>query len=128
MVKLNRKEIQSIAMKILEENPSGIRWMDLLRRTAGATQETPENSVHGAIHALISGSSAIRKISRGFYQLSKYEEMQSEAAIQADELSAKTPVEIVAKDESTIKVLESDFFNLLQSGLRMMLKKLVGQR
>lgn len=72
-MKLNRSEIQTHALEILEDSPQGIRWSDLLNAVDSLSDETPRNSVHGAIHNLLTTRTAdIIKVTRGTYQLAKY--------------------------------------------------------
>src|SRR3546814_19332160 len=72
-MKLNRQQIHEQALQILEENPQGIRWSDLLRAVEARTPDTPHNSVHGGIHNLLTTrTSDIVKEARGTYQLAKF--------------------------------------------------------
>src|SRR3546814_20758730 len=72
-MKLNRQQIHEQALQILEENPQGIRWSDLLRAVEARTPDTPHNSVHGGIHNLLTTrTSDIVKVARGNYQLAKF--------------------------------------------------------
>lgn len=72
-MKLNRQQIHERAMQVLEANPQGIRWVDLLRAVEQNAPGTPHNSIHGAIHNLLTTrTSDILKVARGTYQLTKF--------------------------------------------------------
>ncbi len=64
MAKLNRKDIQDAARIVLERETGGIRWTQLLRAVEADTPDTPHNTVHGAIHALLNSDPAIVKVAR----------------------------------------------------------------
>jgi hypothetical protein len=40
-------------MHVLEENPQGIRWIDLLLAVEATRPDRPHNSVHGGVHNLL---------------------------------------------------------------------------
>jgi hypothetical protein len=95
-VKLNRQQIQERAMQVLETNPQGIRWSDLLRAVEAGAPETPHNSIHGGIHSLLTTrTSEIVKVARGTYQLAKYVEaddaIASNTEIETAPVKAETP-------------------------------------
>lgn len=109
-MKLNRQQIQDRAMEVLELHPQGIRWTDLLRTVASGTPETPHNSVHGAIHALLSRSSEeIPKVARGFYKLAKYVEVDLQATNCEDNPEAIAPPPTLAI--SAEPLVEQDFYD-----------------
>ena len=59
-------------MQVLETNPQGIRWSDLLRAVEEHAPDTPHNSVHGGIHNILTTrTSEILKVARGTYQQAK---------------------------------------------------------
>lgn len=77
--KLNRGQIQSRAMDVLEASPHGIRWVDLLNGVAAFAEGTPRNSVQGAIHQLLATrTSEIVKVARGTYQLAVFNKRDNE--------------------------------------------------
>jgi hypothetical protein len=110
MAKLNRKQIQEKALRILEERRGGIRWSDLLKTVHTGEPETPVNSVHGAVHALLTTNRDIAKVARGTYQLAKYVEEESSAAIAEDEAAAAEIVEVESPSHQTVSLREADFY------------------
>ncbi|WP_446652097.1 hypothetical protein [Blastomonas sp.] len=108
-MKLNRQQIQQQALQVLNENPQGIRWADLLRAVEARASDTPRNSVHGAIHNLLTTRTAeIAKVARGTYQLSEYV-VADEAIASAQELEARVaPVRSVTAEAETLT--EQDFY------------------
>jgi hypothetical protein len=82
MAHLNRKAIQARAYELLEASPGGLRWSELLKQVHQGDPETPQNSIQGALHALLSGTgSGISKVARGTYQLSKYSDQAGELIV-----------------------------------------------
>jgi hypothetical protein len=110
MAKRNRKQIQDDALRILDEAVGGIRWADLLRKVYADDRETPYNSVHGAIHALLTTNRDIIKVARGIYQLSRYQEAQSSAAVAEDRGVAVEFVEVESPSHQTVRLAEVDFY------------------
>jgi hypothetical protein len=93
-VKLNRQQIQEQAMQVLEAHPQGIRWMELLRAIEANAPDTPHNSVHGAVHNLLTTRTAeIVKVARGTYQLAKFVDAENAAASAQELATEATPVE-----------------------------------
>jgi hypothetical protein len=109
-MKRNRKQIQAEALQILEEAIGGIRWADLLRKVHAEDPETPFNSVHGAIHALLTTNRDIVKVARGIYQLAKYQEAQSSIAVAEDKATAAEVVEVETRAHETVRLSEADFY------------------
>lgn len=70
MTKFNRRQIQKAALKYLSTKPEGARWTDILRHIHDESPETPQNSIQGGVHNLISNSTEIERIGRGVYRLS----------------------------------------------------------
>jgi hypothetical protein len=95
VAKLNRSQIHERALAVLEANPQGIRWTDLLRSVEQGAEDTPHNSVHGGIHNLLrTRTSEIVKVARGTYQLAKYVDTEANSRGLADrsEPSSTPPV------------------------------------
>lgn len=110
MAKRNRKEIQADALAVLNQAVGGIRWSDLLRRVYADDPDTPYNSVHGAIHALLTTSREIAKVAPGIYQLLKYQEAQSNAAVAEERAVAAEVVEIESSSREIVRLSEADFY------------------
>lgn len=109
MTKLNRQQIHERALNVLEQNPQGIRWSDLLRAVEVTAPETPHNSVHGGVHNLLTTrSSEIVKVARGTYQLAKFMEADDAAASAKEKETETTPVKAEAPGHETLT--EHDFY------------------
>ena len=54
MAKLSKKEIQTLAKKIVAENPGGLRYSALVQRISMENPETPKNTNHGSVWDLAS--------------------------------------------------------------------------
>lgn len=108
-MKLNRQQIQERALQVLEAHPQGIRWMEILRAIEADEPDTPHNSVHGAVHSLLTTRTAeIVKVARGTYQLAKFA-AADEAAANAQELATvATPVKAEAPGAEPLT--EQDFY------------------
>ena len=110
MTKLNRSQIHQRAMAVLEANPSGIRWSDLLRAVEGGAPETPHNSIHGGIHNLLTtNTTEIQKVARGTYQLLKYVEAENAPASQQEAVVVSLAVEAEVPGLETLT--EQDFYD-----------------
>jgi hypothetical protein len=108
-MKLNRQQIHEHALKVLEAHPQGIRWMDLLRAVRADAPETPNNSIHGGIHNLLTTRrSEIVKVARGTYQLAKYIEADDAVASAKETETVTTPVRAQAPGDETLT--EQDFY------------------
>jgi hypothetical protein len=105
MAHLNRKQIQSRAFELLEEDPGGMRWGQLLKLIHAADPETPPNSIQGALHALLSTTDKITKVARGTYQLSKF--AVSEATSGSEAAQAEATVSIAPQ---LVSFCEADFY------------------
>ena len=110
LAKLNRTQIKDLALKAFEEHPGGMRWSDLLRAVAAQTPDTPVNSVNGALHNLLTTSQSIVKVARGTYQLAKYADEQSEAAVADERASAAEVIVVETPSHERVRLLESDFY------------------
>lgn len=109
MEKLNRTQIHQRAMQVLEANPQGIRWSDLLRTVEQGAPGTPHNSIHGGIHNLLTTRPLeIVKVARGTYQLSKYIEADNAAANAQESATVATPVPAETPGSETLT--EQDFY------------------
>lgn len=111
MAKLNRREIQQLVLKQLEDAPGGIRWMAILRAIHDEYPETPMNSIAGAAKALFSDNNAIVKVNRGIYQLAKYQDAQASLAVAADRAAANEPIQVETPGHLKVTLLESDFYD-----------------
>ncbi len=109
MTKLNRQQIHERALQVLEANPQGIRWSDLLRAVESAAPDTPHNSIHGGIHNLLTTrASEIVKVARGTYQLAKYMEADDAIASAKETETVTTPV--TAEAPGSESLTEQDFY------------------
>ena len=76
-----------------------------------AAGETPFNSVHGGLHALLTTHRSISKVARGTYQLAKFSDEQSGAALAEQEAAAAEVVVVESPTHETIRLLESEFYD-----------------
>jgi hypothetical protein len=107
VAKLNRQQIHERALKVLDTHPQGIRWSDLLRAVASDAPETPMNSIHGAVHNLLTTrTDEIVKVARGTYQLKRYVDADN-AATDAKTAEAAT---VEAETPAFGTVTEQDFY------------------
>ncbi len=112
MAKLNRQQIQARAIELLEEANGGMRWSAILKAVEATTPETPHNSVHGAVHALLnSRPDEIVKVARGTYQLAKYYESEASVTIASESFAESQPVKVEGPKHTTVTLLESDFYD-----------------
>jgi hypothetical protein len=75
MAKLGVKDIQVEAVKVIYENPGGIRYTNLVAEILKRHPETPQNTIHGSVWNLDAmRPNEVRKPSRGLYQPAKAEE------------------------------------------------------
>ena len=108
-MRLTRQEIHLRAMQLLEANPQGIRWMELLRSIEAESPDTPHNSVHGGVHNLLTTRTAeIVKVARGTYRLAKYVEADDAAASAQESETDATPVAAETPDAEALT--EQDFY------------------
>ena len=108
-MKLNRQQIHERALQVLEANPQGVRWSDLLRAVEADAPGTPHNSIHGGIHNLLTTRTAqIVKVARGTYQLAKYVEADDAIASAREEDTVTTPVQAETPGFETLT--EQDFY------------------
>jgi hypothetical protein len=68
MAKLSGKEIKKLARSIVNENPGGIRYSELVEKISQQSPETPKNTVHGSVWNLDTiFPNEIAKPSRGLF-------------------------------------------------------------
>lgn len=97
-------------MAVLEANPQGIRWSELLRTVEADAAGTPHNSVHGGIHNLLTThTSKISKVARGTYQLTKFVDRDNAAASAQESATVETPV--TAENPGADQLTEKDFYS-----------------
>jgi len=123
MMKLNRKQIQTSALEILESTPGGIRWSEMLKLIHMANPETPQNSIHGALQVLLTGSDDIVKVARGTYQLRRYQDDQASTAIAQDTAVANEPLIVETSSQAKIVLLEAGFMRVSPSGWPMLRRR-----
>lgn len=110
MSKLNRKQIQDAAVALLQNEPGGIRWSELLKALITVNPDTPSNSIRGATHALFSTDPRIEKVARGTYRLVGLGDADDSAAIAQDEAAAQAPVEVETASHERVTYVEADFY------------------
>jgi hypothetical protein len=116
MAKLTVKQIQEELRAILDASREGIRWTQMMRRVREQHPETPENTIHGATHALLSKEADIVKIARGTYLLKKYLDVatQNKETLAPDVES----IEVQTPKGAKLKIYESDFYEPFAEWLR----------
>ena len=68
MAKLNQTQIRDRAKLIIKDNPTGIRYSELVNQIVTENPETPKNTVHGSVWDLETRfPSEIHKPTRGLY-------------------------------------------------------------
>ncbi len=108
-MKLNRQQIHDEALKVLEENPQGIRWSDLLRQVEARAPDTPHNSIHGGIHNLLTTrTNEIVKVARGTYQLAKFVAADEATANAQEAETVAAPIK--AETPGSDSLTEQDFY------------------
>lgn len=93
-----RKEtIQKKAVEILDANPKGIRYSELVARIAEALPDIPKNTVHGNVWKLdVVLPAHVYKPARGVWKSTKYRE----PADTTEEVAvAPAPPEVALKEE-----------------------------
>jgi hypothetical protein len=106
-MKLNRQEIQKVALDYLAEHPNGARWSDILRHVQVSSPETPPNSIQGSLHVLMSASKKVEKVTRGVYQLAQFAEAATDTVVDANEPST----EPTTGDPSQPRIVEASFYD-----------------
>lgn len=106
---MNVDQIKARAMEIIQENPAGIRWVEILRTISSESPETSPNTIKGSVYQLVSNSpDNITKVARGLYRLTQYvNEDEENAAIQETEV-VETVVQPEAQGGETLT--EKDFY------------------
>lgn len=113
MAKLNRAQIQKLALEALENAPGGMRWRQILRAVHLGNEETPSGSVSGGVRDLVLKSDEITQVGRGIYKKKKFESP-------ADFVGE---IEEKAEKETDIhgdKLSESDFYQSFAQWLKDM--------
>jgi len=89
--KRHHEKIRSKALEILEKNPEGVRYSDLVKQISEALPEIPINTIHGCVWNLDKKfPSKVYKPERGLFILKKYE---------TEEVKEKTKKLTVKKEE-----------------------------
>jgi len=103
MAKLSVKEIQTLAKKIVAENPGGIRYSALVQRISLENPETPKNTIHGSVWDLATRfPSEITKPSRGLFK----------------PVTAAGGVTVTPPEPPPVKVKEEDFYEPFSEWLK----------
>jgi hypothetical protein len=95
---LTRKEIiQKKAVEILDANPKGIRYTDLVAQIADALPDIPKNTVHGNVWKLdVLLPAQVYKPARGVWKSTKYRE---QADTVEEVVVPPAPPEVTLKEE-----------------------------
>jgi len=72
MARSIRAQVGEKARAVLEQNPTGIRWTDLLRAVAKDDPEIQHTSVHDGVHHFLKNQNDVVKIARGTYLLAEF--------------------------------------------------------
>lgn len=108
-MKLNREQIRERAMQVLEANPQGIRWRQILRAVEANAPDTPSNRIQGAVHHMLSNNTdEIVKVARGTYQLAKFAAAAEAVANAQEQATVETPVKAEAPGAEPLT--EQDFY------------------
>jgi hypothetical protein len=92
-----REIIRKKALEILEANPKGIRYSELVARIAEAFPEIPKNTIHGNVWNLdVVFPIQVYKPARGVWMATKYREP---ADTTEEVLVAPPPAEVALKEE-----------------------------
>ncbi|MBP2158101.1 MULTISPECIES: hypothetical protein [Asticcacaulis] len=96
-------------MAILDVSPQGVRWTELLRAVEADAGETPHNSIHGALHNLLTTRSAdIVKVARGTYRLAKF--VAADNLVADQQASITDTASVLVQAEGLETVTEQDFY------------------
>lgn len=102
----NAQKIRELALQVLEANPQGVRWADLLRTVAKASG-VPK--VGGPVYNLVTtNTSEIVKVARGTYRLAKFVAADDAIASAEEAETAATPVK--AETPGSEALTEQDFY------------------
>lgn len=114
---LKQAQIRQSAKAILEAEPSGLRWSEVLHRIRANSPDTPRNSIRGATFTLFRDDPEIVKVSRGFYRLQRF--LKAEA-VEAETLAEDeaTVVEVISGDQTSVRLREADFYKAFADWLR----------
>lgn len=98
---LTPQQLGELGFQILENNPDGMRWIELFNSISEAAPENNENQVRGAIQNIIANHTAdIVRVARGRYRLAKFisqeePKLDQPAPPQMDALSATESSEVL---------------------------------
>jgi len=88
------EKIKNKALELLEENPNGLRYSELVRKIRETFPDFPINTIHGVVWNLDHRiSDKIYKPARGIFRLTKFKDL-----------------EVEEKVEDFVKVKEEDFY------------------
>jgi len=69
MAKLTTHQIRELALRIISQNPGGIRYSQLVAAISSQHPETPQNTIHGSVWNLDAlHPNVVAKPSRGLYK------------------------------------------------------------
>jgi hypothetical protein len=105
-MKPNAQQVREWAMQVLEANPQGIRWADLLRAVRAKAPGTPK--VGGPVYSLVKNTPEILKVARGTYRLAKFAAADDAIASAEESETAATPVKAETPGSETLT--EQDFY------------------
>ena len=92
MVETRHSKIRKKALEILENNPNGVRYSEIVRQISEAFPEIPINTVHGGVWDLDKRfSDKVYKPARGIFRLTKFKDLEIEE-------EAKEPLKIKKED------------------------------
>jgi hypothetical protein len=102
MSKLNVKEIRQLALSLINSNPGGIRYSEIVRAVATQSPETSPNTIHGSVWNLDAVfPDKVVKPSRGLFK----------PLVTPDEPEPGTVADkTIETTTSGIKIRESDFY------------------
>lgn len=116
MAKLDGQQVQQLALEHLERERVGMRWTTLLRAIAAVHPETPMGTIQGNTLRLLNSNRDIAKVSRGFYQLKKYQDAEPTGptgSASTDRLNGPS-----VGIESPASPVEKDFYESFASWLK----------
>jgi hypothetical protein len=103
----NAQQIRAWAMQVLEANPQGIRWAELLRAVA-AKRGPGTPKVGGPVYNLVNDSPEIVKVARGTYRLAKFAAADDAVTSAEESQTVATPVK--AETPGSESLTEQDFY------------------
>ena len=114
MPKLTVNQIRERALALLEKEPQGMRYMQLVRAVHDSAPETPINTVHGGVHSLLSTTDQIVRPSKGLWVLKKFADQDAPGGV-----ARKPPdaIEIEQKGKK-VKLSEEQFYEAFANWLK----------